>query len=50
MSSYLLVERTWVTPEVRAAARDMRLRNAAEGVREPVQVREGNYVISAGKE
>ena len=43
-------ERTWVTPEVRAAARDMRLRNAAEGVREPVQVREGNYVISAGKE
>ena len=39
-------ERTWATPEVRAEARAMRLRLAAEGVREPVHVMKGNYVVS----
>ena len=42
-------ERTWATAEVRAEARAMRLRLAAEGVREPVHVMEGNYVVSGNK-
>jgi len=42
-------ERSWVTPEVRTAAREMRLRNAAEGIREPVHVLQGNYVLSTEK-
>jgi 2,3-dihydroxybiphenyl 1,2-dioxygenase len=36
-------ERYWLPPEKRAEAREMRLQNARDGLREPVQVIEGNY-------
>jgi catechol 2,3-dioxygenase-like lactoylglutathione lyase family enzyme len=36
-------ERSWMTPEKRAEALALRLRNAAEGERRPVQVLAGNY-------
>jgi 2,3-dihydroxybiphenyl 1,2-dioxygenase len=36
-------ERTWLSAEQRSAARDMRLKAAAEGLRHPVQVLAGNY-------
>jgi 2,3-dihydroxybiphenyl 1,2-dioxygenase len=39
-------ERTWLHAQGRAEARAMRLRLAAEGVRAPVQVMSGNYVVS----
>jgi len=41
-------ERMWLSPEGRAQARAMRLEAAAAGVREPVQVIEGNYALSPG--
>lgn len=36
-------ERSWLPPEKRKAALDMRLGNAARGLRRPVQVLDGNY-------
>jgi 2,3-dihydroxybiphenyl 1,2-dioxygenase len=41
-------ERSWLSPEKRAEALAMRLRNAAAGERRPVQVMEGNYELSVG--
>jgi 2,3-dihydroxybiphenyl 1,2-dioxygenase len=41
-------DRNWLPPERRAEARDLRLRAAAEGQREPVQVIEGNYTLAPG--
>jgi len=41
-------DRTWLTPEGRAQARALRLRAAEEGMREPVQVIEGNYTLAPG--
>jgi 2,3-dihydroxybiphenyl 1,2-dioxygenase len=41
-------DRDWLTPERRAEARDLRLRAAADGQREPVQVIEGNYTLTPG--
>lgn len=38
-------DRTWLPPEQRAEARDMRLRAASMGVRQPVQVMAGNYEL-----
>jgi 2,3-dihydroxybiphenyl 1,2-dioxygenase len=41
-------ERVWLPEKDREVARDMRLRAAAEGLRAPVQVMEGNYKLMAG--
>ena len=41
-------ERVWLPPDDREAARDMRMRAAAEGRRAPVQVMEGNYRLMSG--
>lgn len=41
-------ERYWLPPEKRAEAREMRLKNARDGLREPVQVIEGNYRVMDG--
>jgi 2,3-dihydroxybiphenyl 1,2-dioxygenase len=41
-------ERSWLTPEKRAEALALRLKNASEGERRPVQVMEGNYDLSPG--
>jgi 2,3-dihydroxybiphenyl 1,2-dioxygenase len=41
-------DRNWLSPEGRAQARDLRLRAAAAGQREPVQVVEGNYTLAPG--
>lgn len=41
-------ERSWAPPEVSRKARDQRLRNAAEGLRRPVQVVDGNYNVMPG--
>jgi 2,3-dihydroxybiphenyl 1,2-dioxygenase len=41
-------ERYWLPPEKRAEARAMRLQNARDGLREPVQVIEGNYRVMDG--
>ncbi|HVZ22641.1 MAG TPA: VOC family protein [Vicinamibacterales bacterium] len=41
-------DRAWLSPEGRAEARALRLRAAAEGMREPVQVIEGNYTLAPG--
>jgi len=41
-------DRDWLTPERRAEARAMRLRAAADGLREPVQVMDGNYTLAPG--
>ena len=41
-------DRTWLTAEGRAQARALRLRAAEEGMREPVQVIEGNYTLAPG--
>jgi 2,3-dihydroxybiphenyl 1,2-dioxygenase len=41
-------DRDWLTPERRAEARDLRLRAAADGLREPVQVMDGNYTLAPG--
>ncbi|HVO14912.1 MAG TPA: VOC family protein [Alphaproteobacteria bacterium] len=41
-------ERSWLPPEGRAAALKMRLDNAANGLRRPVQVIEGNYTLMPG--
>src|ERR1700738_3209373 len=41
-------ERVWLPPEDREVAREMRMRAAAEGLRAPVQVMEGNYKLMSG--
>ena len=41
-------DRTWLSPEGRAQARALRLRAAEDGLREPVQVIEGNYTLAPG--
>jgi 2,3-dihydroxybiphenyl 1,2-dioxygenase len=41
-------DRTWLTPEGRAEARALRLRAAEDGMREPVQVLDGNYTLAPG--
>lgn len=42
-------DRNWLSPELRAEARDMRLRAARMGARQPVQVMQGNYRLVDGK-
>jgi 2,3-dihydroxybiphenyl 1,2-dioxygenase len=41
-------ERVWLPEKDREVARDMRLRAAAEGLRAPVQVMDGNYQLMRG--
>jgi 2,3-dihydroxybiphenyl 1,2-dioxygenase len=41
-------DRSWLSPEKRAEARDLRLRAAAEGWREPLQVLPGNHSLMRG--
>jgi 2,3-dihydroxybiphenyl 1,2-dioxygenase len=41
-------ERVWLSKEDNAKARALRLKNAAEGYRRPVQVMAGNYEVMAG--
>lgn len=41
-------DRSWMSREDQARARAQRMRNAANGLRHPVQVIEGNYEVMAG--
>ena len=41
-------ERTWLPPEQRADARQLRLKLAEEGFRRPVQVMAGNHQLAPG--
>jgi 2,3-dihydroxybiphenyl 1,2-dioxygenase len=41
-------ERVWLPPSDREAAREMRMRAAATGLRAPVQVMDGNYKLLSG--
>ena len=41
-------ERAWIPADQLAQARDMRVRAALEGQRQPVQVIEGNYTLAPG--
>jgi 2,3-dihydroxybiphenyl 1,2-dioxygenase len=41
-------DRAWLSQEDQAKARALRLKNAADGFRRPVQVIEGNYEVMAG--
>ena len=41
-------DRAWLTQEDQAKARALRLKNAADGFRRPVQVMDGNYEVMAG--
>ena len=41
-------ERVWLSEKDRERAREMRMRAAANGVREPVQVIDGNYHSMSG--
>jgi 2,3-dihydroxybiphenyl 1,2-dioxygenase len=41
-------DRDWLSPEGRVEARELRLHAAADGLREPVQVLEGNYQLAPG--
>ncbi len=41
-------DRNWLSPEGRAQARQLRLKAAEEGLREPVQVLDGNYTLAPG--
>lgn len=41
-------DRTWLSPEGRAQARALRLKAAEDGLREPVQVLDGNYTLAPG--
>jgi len=41
-------ERTWLPPEQRADARQLRLKLAEDGFRRPVQVMEGNHQLAPG--
>jgi hypothetical protein len=41
-------DRMWMTPEDRVVARNLRIEAAAQGLRKPVNVMEGNYKLSPG--
>ena len=41
-------ERSWMTPEAKANARELCIENANNGLRRPVQVLEGNYRLNPG--
>jgi hypothetical protein len=41
-------DRKWLSAEDQAAARKLRLANAEQGMRRPVQVMEGNYQVMPG--
>ncbi len=41
-------DRNWLSPAGRAQARELRLKAAEEGIREPVQVMDGNYTLAPG--
>jgi len=41
-------DRKWLSPDAQADARKLRLANAEKGMRQPVQVMEGNYHVMAG--
>jgi hypothetical protein len=41
-------DRSWLSPEKRQEARELRVKAANEGHREPVQVMEGNYQLARG--
>ena len=41
-------DRTWLSPEARAQARALRLKAAEDGLKEPVQVIDGNYTLAPG--
>jgi hypothetical protein len=41
-------DRTWLTADDQQKARELRLRNAANGLRQPVQVMEGNHTLMQG--
>lgn len=41
-------DRLWLSPEQREQARQLRMKAAAEGMRAPVQVMQGNYHIASG--
>jgi hypothetical protein len=41
-------DRSWLPPEQQAEARNLRLQNAAKGLRRPVQVMDGNYQLMSG--
>jgi 2,3-dihydroxybiphenyl 1,2-dioxygenase len=41
-------DRAWLSPEDNAKARALRLKNAADGFRRPVQVMDGNYQVMSG--
>src|SRR5579862_8996063 len=41
-------DRDWLTPEGRAEARQLRLDAAADGLRQPAQVIDGNYTVAPG--
>jgi len=41
-------DRTWLSDEQRAAARNLRLKLADEGFRRPIQVIEGNFELAPG--
>ena len=41
-------DRVWLSPEAREQSREMRLKAAAEGLRQPVQVLPGNYDVMPG--
>ncbi len=41
-------ERAWLTPEGRVEARELRMSMAEAGLREPVNVMEGNYRVAPG--
>ena len=41
-------DRTWLSKEDNAKARALRLKNAADGFRRPVQVMDGNYQVMSG--
>jgi 2,3-dihydroxybiphenyl 1,2-dioxygenase len=41
-------DRGWLPPEQQAAARKLRLENAAKGMRRPVQVMDGNFQVMSG--
>ena len=41
-------DRNWLSPEGRAQARALRLKAAKDGMKEPVQVIDGNYTLAPG--
>jgi len=41
-------DRSWLSPDDNAKARALRLKNAEDGFRRPVQVLDGNYQVMSG--